>query len=83
MQGLDIRNSNLDIGNGEPVKARSIFTVVSLVCMMVLALLLGKCISQAIGFAATQRRHLQHITPGDAFGAYVCMSDSALIARDI
>lgn len=35
------RNANLEISKGEPAKDRTIYTVVALVCMMVLSLLLG------------------------------------------
>jgi hypothetical protein len=47
MPGLESRNANLYINNGEPPKDRSIFTVLSLVCMMVLSLLLGTSISRS------------------------------------
>jgi hypothetical protein len=41
VRGEDLRNSNAFINNGEPPRDRSIFTIISLVCMMVLSLLLG------------------------------------------
>ncbi|KAF1837226.1 hypothetical protein BDW02DRAFT_577321 [Decorospora gaudefroyi] len=41
MRELEIRHAHVDVGVGEPAKDRSIFTVISLVCMMVLSLLLG------------------------------------------
>ena len=48
MRGEDLRNSNLFINNGELPLDRSIFTIISLVCMMVLSLLLGKCTSHTV-----------------------------------
>jgi hypothetical protein len=47
MLGLEGRNANLYINNGEPPKDRSIFIMVSLVCIMVLSLLLGTSSSYA------------------------------------
>lgn len=38
----DLRNSNVFINNGELPRDRSIFTIISLLCMMVCSLLLGK-----------------------------------------
>ena len=38
----DFRNSNVFIDNGELPRDRSIFTIISLLCMMVCSLLLGK-----------------------------------------
>jgi hypothetical protein len=52
MLGLESRNANLYINNGEPPKDRSIFVMVSLVCIMVLSLLLGTSSSHADNFAS-------------------------------
>lgn len=45
---LDNRNANLYINTGEPTSDRTIFTMISLFCMMVLCLLLGMCFIRSL-----------------------------------
>jgi hypothetical protein len=56
----NLQNSNLFINNGELPRDRSIFTIISLVCMMILSLLLGRSISHTKSVSGSDDVSLQH-----------------------